>query len=194
MLDQVALSDAQLFAPLEYFGVERLHLASKLLEVFSKAVNVFGGPFIHLLLPLQLLNSFVDGPAFLIFYLTDPPLNLIEFGFIVYLVHSIYKNINKMYSSLYDSKHKSIFDSPSKKYKIEPRRMESFRKSVRKPIFENSTFYTGSKPKNLSRWNSSTDQIYDHIQFQPSVHDDFCGCEHNLVPCSIIKELLVGLN
>lgn len=72
--------------------------------------------------------------------------------------------------------------------------MESFRKSVRKPIFENSFYYSGSKPKTKARPNSSTNQVYEHIQFQQSVHDDFCGCEHNLVPCAIIKDLLVGLN
>lgn len=72
--------------------------------------------------------------------------------------------------------------------------MESYRKSVRKPIFENSFYYSGNKGKALARPNSSTDQGYDHIQFHQSVHDDFCGCEHNLVPCAIIKDLLVGLN
>lgn len=72
--------------------------------------------------------------------------------------------------------------------------MESFRKSVRKPIFDESFNYSITKPKLLARPNSTTDQIYDHIQFQQSVLDDFCGCEHNLVPCAIIKDLLVGLN
>jgi hypothetical protein len=72
--------------------------------------------------------------------------------------------------------------------------MDSFRKSIRKPIFDDSFYHSGTKPKLLARPNSTAEQIYEHIQFQQSVHDDFCGCEHNLVPCAIIKELLVGLN
>jgi hypothetical protein len=57
-----------------------------------------------------------------------------------------------MNASMYDSfRHQSLYDSPQKHNKIEPRRMESFRKSVRKPIFENSFYYSSNKKGKLTR-------------------------------------------
>lgn len=34
---------------------------------------------------------------------------------------------------------------------------------------------------------TTTEPTFHHIQYQQSVHDDFCGCEHNLEPCAIIR-------
>ena len=57
---------------------------------------------------------------------------------------------------------------------------------MRKSIFEQNKGYTDTKyTKNMSSFNESA---INHIK--PIVHDDFCGCEHNLQTCPKIKDLM----
>jgi hypothetical protein len=65
------------------------------------------------------LDSFVDGRVLFILRILDLLLQFVQLGFLNISIHLNYKNINKMYESLHVStKHKSIFESPNKKYKL----------------------------------------------------------------------------
>lgn len=63
-----------------------------------------------------------------------------------------YKNINKMNTSTYESyRHQSMYESPMKSGKIEQKRNDSIRNSMRKPIFQNSFYYSSKKKNRISQ-------------------------------------------
>ena len=94
MLDQVALSDAQLLAALEDVGVESLHLSSELLQFPLQGLDVLGRSLVHLLLFLQLLDTLGYRTVFLQLRIFDLFLYLFQLALFLISIHD-YKNINK---------------------------------------------------------------------------------------------------
>ncbi len=71
------------------------------------------------------------------------------------------------------------------------RRPNSMRQSNRKPIFDKNMYLTSVADFVVKRPLSYNDS---EMHVKQVTRDDFCGCEHNLDPCSYIKELLKGLS